>query len=156
VSNPDDASSGLTTPKNVAFPTIGGLGSPEKKIDSVRKAVGGLGPSQKPHAGFFGGSIPLFPVASKATGDDVLPTLMTSSSHGDNMIIVELARRTLAPTILTAMTIPRVNVASRELHLMMVSLHLHIAKQPQHRRQGKGEGDTSDLAIVLCQHLNFS
>lgn len=144
------------TPKNVVFPTIGGLGPPEKEIDSVRKAVWGLGPSQKPHAGFFGGSIPLFPVASNATGDDVLPTLMTSSSHGDNMIIVELARRTLAPTILTAMTIPRVNVASRELHLMVVSLHLHIAKQPQHRRQGNGEGDTSDLAIVLCQHLNFS
>ena len=122
------------TPKNVVFPTIRGLGPPEKEINSVRKAVWGLGPSQKPEAGFFGSSIPLFPVASNATGDDVLPTLMTSSSHGDNMIIVELARRTLAPTILTAMTIPPVNVASRELHLMVVSLHLHIAKQPQHRR----------------------
>ena len=72
----------------------------------MRKAVWGLRPSQKPHAGFFRGSISLFPVASNATGDDVLPTLMTSSGHGDNMVIVELARRTLAPTILTAMTIP--------------------------------------------------
>ncbi len=144
------------TPKNIVFPTIGGLGPPEKETDSVRKTVWGLGPSQKPHAGFFGGSIPLYPVASNATGDDVLPTLMTSPSHGDNMVIVELARRTLAPTILTAMTIPRVNVASRELYLMVVPLHLHIAKQPQHRRQGNGEGDTSDIAIVLCQYLNFS
>ncbi len=118
------------TPKNVAFPTVGGLRPPEKEIDSVRKAVWGLGPSQKPQAGLFGGSIPLFPVASNATGDDVLPTLMTSSSHWDNMIIGELAGRKLAPTILTAMTIPRVNVASRELHLVVVSLHLHIAKQP--------------------------
>jgi hypothetical protein len=118
------------TPKNVAFPTVGGLRPPEKEIDSVRKAVWGLGPSQKPQAGLFGGSIPLFPVASNATGDDVLPTLMTSSSHWDNMIIGELAGRKLAPTILTAMTIPRVNVASRKLHLVVVSLHLHIAKQP--------------------------
>ncbi len=144
------------TPKNVAFPTIGGLGPPEKKTNSVRKAVWGLGSSQKLQAGFFGCSIPLFPVASNATGDDVLPTLVTSSSHGDHMVIVELAGRTLAPTILTAMTIPRINVVSRELHLMVVSLHLHIGKQPQNRRQGNGEGDTSDLAIVLCKHLNFS
>ncbi len=117
------------TPKNVVLPTIGGLGSTEKKIDSVRKAVWGLRPSQKHHAGFFGGSISLFPVASNATGDDVLPTLMTSSSHWDNMIIGELARGELAPTILTALTIPRVNVASRKLHLMVVSLNLHIAQQ---------------------------
>jgi hypothetical protein len=97
---------GLMTPKDVVFPTIWGLGPPEKEIDSVRKSIRGLGPSQKPQAGLFGGSIPLFPVASNATGDDVLPTLMTSSSHGDNMIISELARRELAPTILTAVTIP--------------------------------------------------
>jgi hypothetical protein len=96
----------------------------------VRKAVWGLGPSQKSQTRLFGGSIPLLPVAPNATGDDVLPTLVTSSSHRDNMIIGELAGRKLAPTILTAMTVPRVNVASRELHLMMVSLHLHIAKQP--------------------------
>jgi hypothetical protein len=96
----------LMTPKNVVFPTIGGLGSPEKKIDSVRKAVWGLGPSQKPHAGLFGGSISLLPVASNATGDDVLPTFIASSSHWDNMIIGELDRGELAPTILTAMTIP--------------------------------------------------
>ncbi len=77
------------TPKNVVFPTIRGLGPPEQEIDSVRKAVWGLGPSQKLQAGFFGGSIPLSPVTSNATGDDVLPTLMTSSSPGDHMIIVE-------------------------------------------------------------------
>ena len=71
------------------------------------------------------------------------------------MIIGELARRKLAPTILTAMTILRVNVTSRELHLMVVSLHLHIAKQTQDRRQGNGEGDTSDLAVVFCQYLNL-
>ena len=118
------------TPENVAFPTIGGLGPPEKEVDSVRKAVWGLGPSQKPQAGLFGGSIPLFPVAPNTTGDDVLPTLMASSSHRDHMIIGELAGGKLAATILTAMTIPRVNVASRELHLMMVSLHFHVAKQP--------------------------
>jgi len=143
------------TPENVAFPTIGGLGPPEKKIDSVGKAVWGFGPSQKPHASLFGGSIPLFPVASNATGDDVLPTLISSSSHWNNMIIGEVARRELAPTILTAMTIPGVNVASRKLHLMVVPLDLHIAQQAKDRRQGKGEGDTADFSIVFCQDLNL-
>ena len=80
---------------------------------------------------------------------------MTPSSHWHDVIVGELVGRKLTSTILTAVAITGVNVASRELHLVMMSLHLHIAKQPQDRRQGNGKGDTSDLAVILCEHLNF-
>jgi len=52
---------------------------------------------------------------------------MTSSSHWNNVIVGELVGREFTPTVLTVVAIPGVNVASRELHLVMMSLHFHIA-----------------------------
>jgi len=131
------------------------LGLPQKETDPVRKSIRGFRASQGLQAGFLGCPISLLSVASYTAGDNILPTLVPSPSHGNDVIISELAARKTLPTVLTSMMIPRIDIGSGEPDLVVVPLHRDVSKQSQNRRKPKRQRNTPNLAVIFLDDLNL-
>ena len=97
----------------------------------MRKAVRGLRASQGLQTSFLGRPISLPSVASHTASDDILPALVPSPGHRNNVVIGELAGLKSVPAILTAIMISRIDIGTREPYLVVVPLHLDVSKQSQ-------------------------
>src|SRR5262249_17917498 len=90
-----------------------------RELESQERA--GLRPlwlADQPHASLSGRATPLADVAFEASADDILPVRQAAAAPRQNVVEAQLGRRGPLAAILTAIAVPREDVAAVEFHFL--------------------------------------
>src|SRR6202035_4149808 len=91
-----------------------------------------------------------------AAGNDVLPVLPAALSDRNDMIEGQLVCGKSIAAVLAAMIVSRVDVRSRERHVVEAPFDPDVAQQTDDRGQLEAERNGTDLSVVHRDDLNLA
>src|SRR4030095_6136991 len=110
---------------------------------------------QQSHAGLTRRSAALLPVAADAASDDVLPVLASAVSDWHHVVERQLRGRGRLVTVLARVVVARVDVRSREWHVIELTLDSDEPEEADDRGQLDAERHRPYLAVVARDHLDL-
>src|SRR4029453_7198657 len=118
----------LDVPVEVVAPAFRCVAQPYCYADGWGR-FGPLREAAKMHPGFGRGSPSLFPVASHATRNNILPVLPAALGDRHDMIERQLVGGKLVTTVLTLVIVAGVNIRPRKWHVVEAPLDFDVTKQ---------------------------